>query len=137
MTDRKNLCAPPVPRIIGWCWRQAYNRGKSGALPDPPGRLARGLLFPFSMAQSPGSTEFRSIDRSITTVYDLMTVSRDSLGNLLRKFYRLYGIAGEGPPSDLDVSELIGDSSDDDMTSLDLDLDLLTQMVEDLGSERR
>ena len=58
-----------------------------------------------------------------------MTVPTDSLGDLLRDFYRLYGVAGEGPPSDLNVSELVDHLSDGAAATLESDLDLLKRMV--------
>jgi len=61
-----------------------------------------------------------------------MTVPRDSLGDLLREFYRHYGVAGEGPPLDLNVSVLVDALSDADAASLQSDLDVLKRMVADV-----
>ena len=60
-----------------------------------------------------------------------MTVPPDALGDLLRDYYRLYGVADEGPPPNLNVSALIGALTAGDAMSLQSDLVLLNRMVAD------
>jgi len=37
-----------------------------------------------------------------------MSISSDSTGDLLRRFYAMYGMPGEGPPAGLDVTQIVG-----------------------------
>ncbi|MGA7498932.1 MAG: hypothetical protein WBX00_19555 [Isosphaeraceae bacterium] len=58
-------------------------------------------------------------------------MSGDLLGDLLREFYSRYGISGEGPEADLNVSELIAGLSDSTPNLLESDIDLLRRMIAD------
>jgi hypothetical protein len=60
-----------------------------------------------------------------------MAAPRDPLGDLLRDFYAMYGVADEGPPPHVNVSALVAFHSDGDVTSLEADRDLLSRMVAD------
>lgn len=62
-----------------------------------------------------------------------MTARGDSLGDLLRQFYRLYGVDGEGPRSDQDVSALLRTIGSADSPDLKSDIDLLSRMVANSG----
>jgi hypothetical protein len=58
-------------------------------------------------------------------------VRQDSFGDLLRDFYRQYGVDGEGPPIGQDVSALLGAITGGDDAGLKSDVDLLNRMVAD------
>jgi hypothetical protein len=40
-----------------------------------------------------------------------MSVPSDNIGDLLRRFYAMYGIPGEGPPAGVDVTQIVGSDS--------------------------
>jgi hypothetical protein len=40
-----------------------------------------------------------------------MKVPSDNIGDLLRSFYAMYGVRGEGPPAGLDVTQIVGADS--------------------------
>ena len=58
-------------------------------------------------------------------------MSMDLLGDLLREFYSRYGISGEGPEANLNVSALIAGLSDSTPNTLESDIDLLRRMIAD------
>jgi hypothetical protein len=60
-----------------------------------------------------------------------MTVSNDWFGDLLREFYAKYGVAGEGPPLDLNVCALFRMDSTPHRADLEPDLDLLRRLTAD------
>lgn len=55
----------------------------------------------------------------------------DWFGDLLREFYTQYGTAGEGPPLDLNVTELFGPDSTNISDDLESDIDLLKRLTDD------
>jgi len=65
-----------------------------------------------------------------------LNVEDDPIGDVLRQFYRLYGIRGEGPSSDLNVSTFIANLPGGTPSNLDTDVQLLDRLIADAELQR-